>query len=127
MPTTKSLSPGLRVLLVEDEPLIAIDTQDALVRFGVKEVVWARNLAEADAAIDAGGFHAAILDLRLGAESSVPLAHRLAALNVPFGFLTGFLDSGIPASLRQYPVVMKPCTHAQLGDLLLSLVSPTAP
>lgn len=119
--------PGMRVLLVEDEPLIALDTEDVLRQLGVHEVVWARNLADGLAAIDAGRFDAAILDVRLGAETSDAIARRLAALNVPFGFLTGFQDSGIPVEFQGRPLVPKPFTHAQLGELLRLLIDPARP
>jgi len=121
------LPPGIRLLLVEDEPLIAIDTQDTLRAFGVDEVVWARNITEAEAAIETGTFHVVLLDLRLGSDSSVPIAQRLAARNVPFGFLTGFHDSSVPPELKDRPILTKPFSHEQLHALLLLLVAPSRP
>lgn len=121
---TKRVPLGLRVLLVEDEPLIAIDGADMLRAMGVDDVVCVRSVTEGMSALDAGAFHAALLDLRLGQESSVPLAQRLAAMNIPFGFLTGFQDNAIPQEFRGRPVVVKPFTAAQLEALLSSLVGP---
>jgi DNA-binding response OmpR family regulator len=115
---------GTRVLLVEDEPLIALDAQDTLRESGASEIIWARNLAEAEAAIEAGGLHAAILDLRLGSDSSLPLAHKLVALGVPFGFMTGFQDSGLPPDLKERPFVTKPYSQDQLRHLLKQLLNP---
>ena len=57
-----------------------------------------------------------------GRSSSVPLAQRLAVMNIPFGFLTGFQDNAIPQEFRDRPVVAKPFTAAQLGALLSGLV-----
>jgi DNA-binding NtrC family response regulator len=114
---------GIRVLLVEDEPLIALDAQDTLRDSGAGEIIWARNLAEAEAAIEAGGLRAAILDLRLGSDSSLPLAHKLAGLGVPFGFMTGFQDSGLPADLKDRPFVTKPYSQDQLRHLLKQLIA----
>lgn len=119
---TKRVPPGLRVLLVEDEPLIAIDSDDMLRAMGVDDVVCVRTVADGMSALDANPFHAALLDLRLGENSSVPLAQRLAAVNIPFGFLTGFQDNAIPQEFRDRPVVIKPFTAAQLGALLSNLV-----
>lgn len=127
MPNEPSLPPGLRVLLVEDEPLIAIDAEDTLRQMGVQTVVWARNLAEALAALGGDAFHAALLDLRLGSETSIPLAERLAAGNVPFGFLTGLGDHAIPPAFKDRPMVAKPFTSQQLAELLAHLVAPNAP
>lgn len=118
----KWVSPGLRVLLVEDEPLIAIDTDDMLRAMGVDDIVCVRSVLEGMNALDTNQFHAAILDLRLGQHSSLPLAQRLASMNVPFGFLTGFQDNAIPPNFRDRPVVAKPFTPARLGELLSSLI-----
>jgi len=116
------LPAGLRVLLVEDEPLIALDGEHILRSTGVDEVVWVRNLADGIQSVDAKQFHAALLDLRLGTDSSIPLAQRLAALNVPFGFLTGFHGDAIPSEYKDRPIVPKPFTPQQLSNLLLRLV-----
>jgi DNA-binding NtrC family response regulator len=113
-----------RVLLVEDEPLIALDAQDTLRESGAVEIVWARNLTEAEAAIETGGLQAAILDLRLGSDSTLPLAQKLATLGVPFGFMTGFQDSGLPPDLKDRPFVTKPYSQDQLRKLLSQLIKP---
>ncbi len=118
----KQVPAGLCVLLVEDEPLIAIDGDDILRAMGVDEVVCVRTVADGMNALATRQFHAALLDLRLGQESSIPLAQHLASINVPFGFLTGFRDNAIPPELRDRPVVAKPFTPAQLGELVLTLI-----
>lgn len=118
----KWVSPGLRILLAEDEPLIAIDADDMLRAMGVDDVVCVRSVAEGMSALDTNQFHAAVLDLRLGHDLSLPLAQRLASMNIPFGFLTGLQDNAIPPNFRDRPVVAKPFTQAQLGELLSSLI-----
>jgi len=116
------LPPGLCVLVVEDEPLIAIDGEAILRSFGVSEVVCVRTVADGHLALDARLFHAAFLDLRLGQDSSIPLAQRLASLNVPFGFLTGFQGDAIPDEFKSRPILIKPFTPDQLGKLLRNLI-----
>jgi DNA-binding response OmpR family regulator len=118
------MPPGKRVLLVEDEPLIALDAQDTLREGGADDVVWARTVAEAEAAIAAGGLDAAILDLRLGSDSSLPLAQKLTALGVPFGFMTAFQDAGLPDDLTDRPFIAKPYSQDQLRHLLKLLIGP---
>jgi CheY-like chemotaxis protein len=113
---------GLRVLLVEDEPLIALDGEQILRSMGVDEIVWVRSVAEGMQRLDTHKFDVAFLDLRLGMESSIPLARRLADLNVPFGFITGFHDDAIPPEFKNRPIVPKPFMPRQLSDLLLQLV-----
>ena len=121
-----ALPPGLSILLVEDEPLIAMDGEAILLSLGAAHVAIARSVAYALHAIDGQTFHAAILDLRLGAETSVPLAVRLQELGVPFGFLTGYSGDAIPDPFKDRPVAAKPFAPDGLSKLLQALVAPNA-
>jgi len=89
---------GLSVLLVEDEPLIAMDGEAVL-----KDLGGAAGRAGAQRGRGIERYRrrtasAALLDLRLGAETSLPLAERLAELGVPFAFLTGYQGDAIRRS-----------------------------
>ena len=117
------LRPGLRVLLVEDETIIAMDAEVILQALGVSEVVCVRTVADGLVAIDAGTFDAAILDVRLGQESSLPLAERLAGLGVPFGYLTGYQSTATPVEFKDRPIVSKPFTADDLAGLLRTLLA----
>ena len=64
----------------------------------------------------------AMVDVRLGADSSVPVAERLASANVPFGFMTGLRDDAIPEVFKDRPVVTKPFTRQHLVNVLGALV-----
>jgi DNA-binding response OmpR family regulator len=114
---------GTRVLLVEDEPLIALDAEDLLRGMGVADVACARSVAEGMSVLDAQTFHVALLDVRLGAESCLPLAERLAASNVPFGFMTGLRDDAIPEVFKDRPIIAKPFTRQHLANVLGALVA----
>jgi CheY-like chemotaxis protein len=116
------LPPGLRVLLVEDEPLIGLAAESVLLSMGVAQVTRVRNVDEAMRQIEEQSFNAAILDLKLGQESSLPLAQLLARLGIPHGFLTGYLDDDIPPEVRDRPKVSKPFSDSQLAQLLQDLV-----
>ena len=85
------------VLLVEDSPIIAMNTEALLLELDVGGVRTASNVAEALALIEAERFDLAILDLHLGDEDSLPVAEKLATLNVPVVFATGFGDELGPA------------------------------
>lgn len=83
-----------RILIVDDEPLIAMLAGDWLDELGHETVGPALSLAEALALAD-GDFDAAILDVSLGADTSFALADRLMARGVPFAFATGYVaDDG---------------------------------
>jgi DNA-binding response OmpR family regulator len=124
VPEQKSaLAPGLRVLLVEDEPLIAIDGQAMLLAMGVARVVCTRGVAITLDALQRETFDAAILDLRLDQDSSIPLARRLDDLGVPFGFLTGYQGDAIPEEFKDRPIVAKPFNAEQLQQLVRTLIS----
>jgi DNA-binding LytR/AlgR family response regulator len=113
---------GLRVLVAEDEPLIALDAESILQSLGVGEVVCVHTLSDGLNAAAATKFSAGLLDLRLGQESSIPLAQLLAAQKVPFGFLTGYQADAIPPDLKDVPFVAKPFTPLQLADLVMRLI-----
>ena len=122
MPADARLPAGTSVLLVEDETLIAIDAQDILHGMGAHRLVRVRNVQEGIDALDAERFDVALLDLRLGKESSLPLALRLVSLVVPFGLRTGFAGDAIPPELKDRPYLAKPFTPEQLSSFVLRVV-----
>ncbi|UZK66967.1 response regulator [Sphingomonas sp. M1-B02] len=104
--------PALRnILIVEDEPLIAMMLEDFLDALDRKVAGSADNVAAALELIDAGDVHAAILDVNLRAgEQSWPIADRLAELNIPFVLATGGSGDTIAENHRGRPVLSKPFT-----------------
>lgn len=98
-----------RILLVEDQPIIAMDVEYMLADHGVATVDTAATTAEALAFIEAARPDAAILDFNLRSGTSLPVAEQLLALNVPFIFTTGYGDgSMIPAAFSHIQMVTKP-------------------
>ena len=99
------------VLIVEDDPIIAIDFEDRLLGFGVKHVRTVASVARAlDAIVDRmPGF--ALLDVELVREKSFAIAERLVALKIPFVFVTGYgAETRIPAEFADVPRLQKPCS-----------------
>lgn len=110
---------GMSVLLVEDQSLIALDTEELLGRLGAREVRLSPDAKHAILSLKSFRPDAAILDFNLGEETSEEVADHLAALGVPFVFATGYGDSvTIPEHLRMVPVVRKPVSKASVSAQL---------
>ncbi|RBP16045.1 response regulator receiver domain-containing protein [Roseiarcus fermentans] len=90
-----------RILIVDDEPLIAMLAEDWLNELGHETVGPALTLEDAVRLLDEA-FDAAILDVSLGAGTSYPLAERLRERGVPFAFATGHVaaDPGCGAVVQ---------------------------
>ena len=111
---------GRRVLVVEDDYLIAMDMLDVLQGLGVTVVGPAGRLSEALSLVQAEGatLDAAVLDLDLGGRSSYPVADALTALGVRFVFVTGFRGEAIPSEYRGVARLDKPIDARALADAL---------
>ena len=81
-----------RVLVVEDNFLVAAEVEDVLKGLGIKTVLLAANNAEAQNLIAQEAPDFALLDVNLGAEDSEPTAKVLEKSDIPFIFLTGYAD-----------------------------------
>jgi CheY-like chemotaxis protein len=107
------------VLVVEDDPIIALDFEDTLLGFGVKSVRTAGSVAKALALIDAQPPDFALLDVSLIREKSFAVAERLQALKIPFAFVTGYgADARLPAAFAGKPRLPKPYSTEALLVLL---------
>jgi len=107
------------VLIVEDDPIIAIDFEDRLLGFGVTSVRTVGSVAQALAAIAARAPDFALLDVELGREKSFAVAERLTAAQVPFVFVTGYgAETSIPAAFKARPRLQKPCSSDALETAL---------
>lgn len=107
------------VLLVEDSMIIALDTEESLRQLGIETVTTASSVKSALASIEADRPEFAILDFNLGDESSEAVATKLAELDIPFVFATGYGDS--VAELREkgaQDVLMKPYSRDDIARVL---------
>ena len=105
----------LKVLLVEDDPLICLDLEASLTELGVI-VTAASNVGKALAALDASAFDFAVLDFELGAETSEPIAQAVRARDIPFLFLSGYSEHD--ARFRRWPgvrILSKPLSAARIA------------
>ena len=110
------------ILIVEDEPLIAMMMEDFLEVLGKTHVGTADTVAAALALIEAGGVDAAILDVNLrGGEKSFPIADALAARDIPFVFATGGSHDSVADAYRDRPTLPKPFTMDGVQKALAAL------
>jgi CheY-like chemotaxis protein len=99
------------VLIVEDEPLIAMMLEDFLDSLGHTVVGTVESVTEAQAAVTEGGFDVAILDVHLkGGEHIWPVCDRLAEGGIPFILATGGSIEPPPERHANAPVLAKPYT-----------------
>jgi CheY-like chemotaxis protein len=106
-----------RILVVEDEMMIALMIEDMLADMGHEVVGVAQSLS---AALDmteakAGQFDMAILDVNLAGERSFPVARRLAERGVPFMFATGYGTLGLEEPFQGVFTLMKPFQQEDLA------------
>ncbi len=107
---------GADILLVEDQALIAMDTEDTLRKLGAATVRLAANVAQARTEIGVALPQFAILDFNLGDETSADIADLLQASHVPFLFVTGYGDTvNMPDRFKQVPIVRKPVSATSLA------------
>lgn len=99
---------GMRVLVVEDEPLIALALEDVLEDLGCEVVGPAHTLDEAAGLGRAAPLDGAILDVNLGRDKVFPVADILSKRSIPFVFTTGYGDAGLRPCDRGRPVLQKP-------------------
>jgi CheY-like chemotaxis protein len=106
------------VLIVEDDPIIALDFEDTIRGFGVKTIRTAATVAKALELIADRAPDFALLDVGLVREKSFAIAERLDALKIRFVFVTGYGASGtFPAAFAQVPRLPKPCSSEALQAL----------
>ncbi len=107
------------VLIVEDDPLLALDFEDTILGFGVKTVRTAGNVARALQLIADRAPDFALLNVGLVREKSFAIAERLDALKIPFAFVTGYgADVRLPAAFAAKPRLSKPYSPDALETLL---------
>ena len=110
---------GLRILLVEDEALVAMLIEGMLEELGCQVVEWAANVPAALRAVERDGFDGALLDVNLSGAPVYPVAELLAGRSLPFIFVTGYGRTA--DSLGRFPhaaVLKKPFDRAELGRML---------
>lgn len=116
---------GHRVLVVEDEALVAMELGDILERQGCWVVGPAASVAQALALLEGRRPDAALLDLNLNGEPGLPVAVALNDRGVPFVVVSGYAEDQVSApALRRAPRLTKPVRHGELVRVLTQLLTP---
>lgn len=120
---------GKRILIVEDETLIAMVLEDILGDLGCEVVASCSSVTRALQVVDSGTkIDAAILDIELNEEKSWPVAAALTARGVPFTFSTGHgADAQIDSPFAAAPVLEKPFDEEGLTRILVQLLGASSP
>jgi len=114
---------GCRVLVVEDETLIAVLIEDILADMGCKIVGPIGKLETAIQTAKEGAFDVAVLDVTIRGGKVYPVAEELMARNIPFILASGYGDWALPPPLRDKRRLTKPFTAAQLEEEVRLLFS----
>ena len=118
---------GQRILVVEDESAVAFDVGCIIRKARGSIAAYAANLSHAMKLAEAPDFSAAILDFRLGPNTSLPVAVKLHAAGVPFIFHTGCGTCELERVWPHVPIVQKPATPKDLIAGLVYLLSAPPP
>ena len=114
---------GHRILLVEDEVLIAFEIRRGLQAAHGEVVGPAATVAKAIKLADTHNLSLAVLDFRLRFENSLPVAAKLHAAGVPFIFYTANDHAVLPAAWPCVPVISKPASPTTLVRALVSVLN----
>jgi DNA-binding NarL/FixJ family response regulator len=121
----ENLLDGLKVLVLEDEFLIAMDVEQLCREHGAQDVIIMRRLDELGSRpLTTHGFNVAVVDVRLGGETTFDFARQLSNHRIPFVFATGYSETETLFDL--FPgvaVVSKPYAGSALIEAMRTAMS----
>ena len=122
MTSTQALC-GHRILVAEDDALLAITLEDMLKSVGATVVGPAVALEEAEKFAEEETLSAALLDIRFDCNEVWPVARILAARGVPFVFSTGHYDrESLPTEWSDRPILRKPVGRQKIVTALTEVI-----
>jgi CheY-like chemotaxis protein len=116
--------PGRRILIVEDELLIALLIEETVRLLGCRISAIADTISKATLELSKHNYDVVLLDLNIGEKYSTELADRIIEANRPLAFITGY-DYLVEPRHAHIPVLQKPFRPAQLNALLMRLLAPS--
>jgi CheY-like chemotaxis protein len=118
---------GRRLLIVEDELLVAMDNAAELEAAGAIVVGTAGNIKEALRMVETAALDGALLDANLNGESVDHIAAALAHRNVPFIFVSGYGRENLPPAFASTPILGKPFSRDELVNATVAMFERAAP
>jgi CheY-like chemotaxis protein len=115
---------GKRILLVEDEPLVAMDIEAQLMAAGIEVLGPVGTIEKALQLIAMTSPDAALVDANLGGHQVDELAAALIRKGIPFAFATGYGEEALPQAFRGAPVLTKPFSPSDLLAVVQDLINP---
>ena len=116
--SSRPLLQGKRVIIIEDEPLLAMDLESMLVAEGCEIIGSAGTLDNAKLLVTHAEFDAALLDANLAGQPVDEIAASLTQKNIPFVFVSGHGREGIPHAFRETVLLKKPFSQDQLLSVM---------
>ena len=115
---------GKRILVVEDEMVVAMLIEDILTDAGATVVGPAARVARAlDLLGEEAVVDAALLDVNLAGEMTTPVAEELRRRGIPFAFATGYGAAGVPEGFAGQPLLQKPFQERDLQEVMTRVLA----
>lgn len=114
---------GIRVLVVEDEYLLAQAVSDCLSAADCEVVGPVGNLEEALRRVEEHALDCALMDANLGGSFSLPVVAALAGRGVPTAIISGYDRAALPTELKALPFLQKPVESRELLQLVAKLIA----
>lgn len=108
------MSNGFNVIVLEDEPLVALMIEEMLQEMGCAIAAVALNDKEALAALGDPRIDLAVLDVNLGGTDSLLVAQECQRRGIPIIFATGYSVRDVPVECLDWPIVPKPFSRQQM-------------
>jgi DNA-binding response OmpR family regulator len=115
------------ILVVDDEPLIAMLVADWLNELGCQVIGPANRASDALSHIEGASLNAVLLDVSLGSEDSFALADLARAKSIPVAFVTGRAATDLPPRFKGAPILPKPFEFEDIKRLIADLLPPAEP
>jgi CheY-like chemotaxis protein len=113
---------GKRILVVEDEMIVAMLIEDILTDAGATVVGPAARVSRALDLLGEEDVDAALLDVNLAGEMTTPIAEELRRRGIPFAFATGYGAAGVPGGFATQPILQKPFQEHDLNQVMAQVL-----